>query len=389
MARNFLYRTPGLKAAFLILLPVLAWVSDARAQTDDVSRFEKFYRGARLRYNRVEGSFLGYRLSVGHKDRPRLTVFAESGYGFGSRAARWEAGVEYRGPEISVNAAFFDRSDSPDPVILGATENSLFSLLFKWDHRDYFRAKNGFEANLTLRKKRRFSFFSGLTAYHCEPMPIRAAWSLFFRNRPFRVNPPARRGDVGLLRAGVAVDTRVRSPLFRNAWYGRLRYERGLRDFAFHGLTLEGKRYQKAKFGRQGLIVRARLSTRQSTAPQFLFGLGGVGTLRGFDIREFRANRLVLFNVEYAFRGDVLPGIPIRGFDLLNLTLFADAGWTRLMPESAHLLAGFGELNIRSFKTSTGLVIALPRQLLRLNVARRLDRSDDAWALSFRLRFDL
>ena len=377
-----------MKAAFLILLPLIVWAPDARAQTKDVSRFEKIYRGARLRYNRVEGAFLGYRLSACRSGRPRLTVFAESGYGFASRSAAWEAGVKYRGPEISLSAAVFDRADSPDRGIVGATENSVFSLLFKWDHRDYFRAKNGFEANLTLRTKRRLSLFSGLSAYRCEPMPVRASWSLFFRNRPFRFNPPARAGNAGLLHAGVAVDTRVRSPFFRNAWYGRLRYERGFRDFAFHGLTLEGKRYQKARFGGQGLIVRARLSTRQSTAPQFLFGLGGAGALRGFDVNEFRANRLVLFNVEYAFRGDVLPRIPVKGFHLLDLTLFADAGWARLMPESDHLFSGFGALGFASFKTSTGLGIALPRQLLRLNVARRLDRKRDAWTLSIRLRFN-
>ncbi|MDE2999166.1 MAG: hypothetical protein OXU79_08845 [Gemmatimonadota bacterium] len=376
-------------AAFLILLTFLVGVSDARAQTGDVSRFEKLYRGARLRYNRVEGPFLGYRLSASRKDWPRIKAFAEGGYGFASRAARWEAGVEYRSRKISFNAAVFDRSETPERGIVGTTENSLLSLLFKWDYRDYFRAKNGFEAKFSLRSKRTLSLFIGLTAYGCEPLPVRTAWSVFFRNRPFRNNPPARPGDVGLLHAGVTVDTRVGSPLFRNAWFGSLRYERGFREFPFHGLTLEGKRYQKARFGRQGLIVRARLNTRQSAATQFLFGLGGAGTLRGYDIKEFRANRLVLVNVEYAFRGDVLPRIPVSGFHLLNLTVFADAGWTRLMPESARLFAGFGEPDLASFRTSTGLGIALPRQLLRLNVARRLDRSDDAWSLYFRLRYDL
>ncbi len=378
-----------MKAAFLILLTVFVWVPDALAQTGEVSRFEKFYRGVRLRYNRVEGSFLGYRLSAVRRNWPRLKAFVESGYGFASRSARWEAGVEYRGRKITLNAAVFDRSDTPDRGIVGATENSLFSLLFKWDYRDYFRAKNGIEAKFTLRSKRTLSLFSGLTAYRCESMPVRTARSLFFRDRPFRNNPPARPGDVGLLHAGVKVDTRVGSPLFRDSWYGSLHYERGFREFAFHGLTLAGKRYQKSKFGRQAVIVRARLGTRQSTASQFVFGLGGAGTLRGFGIKEFRANRMVLFNVEYAFRGDVLPRIPVRGFHLLNLTIFADAGWTRLMPESAHLFEGFADLDLASFKTSTGLGIALPRQLVRLNVARRLDRSDDAWTFSFRLKYSL
>ena len=376
-----------MKTAFLILLPVLAWVSDARAQADDVSRFEKLYRGARLGYNRVEGAYLGYRLSVRHKDRPRLTVFAESGYGTASGSVRWEAGVDYVGPVNSVNVAVFDRSDTPDRGIVGATENSLLSVLFKWDHRDYYRAKNGFEANVTLMRKRRLSVVGGLTAYRCEPLPVRTAWSLFFPGRTFRVNPPAQRGDVGMLYAGVVVDTRVRSPLFRNAWYARIHVERGFRDFAFHGITLEGKRYQKAKFGRQGLIARARLSARESTAPQFLFGLGGIGTLRGYDIKEFSANRLILINLEYAFRGDVLPKIPVRGFRLLNLSVFTDAGWAAMAPDATLLIKGFGDLDLASFKTSTGFGIALPRQLIRLNVARRLDRIDAAWDLSLRLRF--
>ncbi len=378
-----------LKAAFLILLPILAWISDAHAQPENFSWLEKLYRGAQIRYNRVEGSYLGYRLSVSHKDRPRLTVFAESGYGFASASPRWEAGVDYRGPGAGLTVAVFDRTDTHDRDIVGTIENSLFSVLFKWDHRDYFRAKNGFATNVSFRPQRTLVLLGGLSAYRCEPMPVRTAWSLFFHSRPFRVNPPARPGDVGVLHAGVVVDTRVRSPLFRNAWYGRINYERGLRDFAFHGLTLEAKRYQKVNFGRQGLIVRARLSTRESTAPQFLFGLGGVGTLRGYDIKEFPANRLVFFNFEYAFRGDVLTRIPIRGFHLLNLTVFADTGWTGLAPESAHLFEGFGDLGFRSFRTSTGLGVALPRQLLRLNVVRRLDRSDGAWTLSVRLRFDL
>ena len=378
-----------MKAAFLILLPFLAWVSDAGAQPEDISCLEKLYRDARLRYNRVEGSYLGYRLSVSHKDRPRLTVFAESGYGFGNGSPRWEAGLSYRGPPTGLTVAVFDRTDTHDRDIVDTTENSLFSVLFKRDHRDYFRAKNGFETKVSFRARRTLFLLGGLTAYQCEPMPVRAAWSLFFRSRPFRINPPARPGDVGVLHAGVVVDTRIRGPLLRNAWYGRILYERGLRDFVFHGLTLEAKRYQKVRFGRQGLIVRARLSTRESTAPQFLFGMGGVGTLRGYDIKEFPANRLFFFNFEYAFRGDVLPRIPIRGFHLLNLTIFADTGWFRMVPESANLFEGFEDLGPTSFRTSTGLGIALPRQLLRLNVARRLDRADDAWTLSARLRFDL
>ena len=378
-----------MKAAILILLPILACVRDARAQPDNVSWLEKFYRGARLRYNRVEGVFLGYRLSVSRNDWPRLRVFTESGYGFASGSPRWEAGVEYGGPGARLTFAAFDRTDNHDPEIVGTTENSLFSVLFKWDQRDYFRAKNGFETTASLRSLRPLFLLVGFTAYRCEPMPIRTGWSLFYHSRPFRFNPRARPGDVGVLHASIVLDTRVKSPLFRNAWYGRIFYERGLRDFVFNGLTLEAKRYQKVMFGRQALIVRARLSTRESTAPQFLFGLGGVGTLRGYDIKEFRANRLVFFNFEYAFQGDLLPRIPARGFPLLNLTIFVDTGWTRLVPESAHLFEGFGDLGFTAFRTSTGLGIALPRQLLRLDIARRLDRADASWTLSVRLKFDL
>ena len=179
-----------MKAAFLILLPIFAWVSDAGAQQEDVSWLEKLYRNARLRYNRVEGSYLGYRLSLNHKDQPRLTVFAESGYGFANRSPRWEAGLDYRGPGTSLTFAVFDRTESHDRDIVGTTENSLFSALFKWDHRDYFRAKNGIETKVSFRPRPTLFLLGGLTAFRCEPMQVRTDWSLFFGADPFESTHP-------------------------------------------------------------------------------------------------------------------------------------------------------------------------------------------------------
>ena len=56
--------------------------------------------------------------------------------------------------------------------------------------------------------------------------------------------------------------------------------------------------------------------------------------------------------------------------------------------DAVSLLKGFGKLNLNDFKSNFGIAVALPRQLLRLNLAKRTDRSTDAWVVSARFRHE-
>ena len=372
-------------AVFFLFLPT----TEARAQLGENALANMLLMSMRLRYNRVEGVFLGYSLKTSPARWPGLKLFAQTGYGLHSTSPRWEAGAEYERDAFSVSLTLFDRTDTHDEEVFSTLEATFFSSLFKWDYRDYFRAKNGFEAEGTYRWRRHLSIVGGLSAFTYVPMAVESQWSLFYPDRAFRGNPRVRPGAAGLLWFGALFDSRARGPLFRNAWVVKGIYERGFREFGYDGLLLSAKRYQKVVLGSQVFVIQAHVKTRESTAAQHLFGLGGVSTLRGYGFKEFIGNRMLMANFDYLFRGDLLGRIPLKGFHLLSLTLFLDAGWAGSVPRDRNLLAGFDDLRLGDFKADAGVALSLPQQLLRLNLARRLDRSDDAWVLSVRIRKEL
>ena len=377
------------RSAFLLvaIAAVLALCVDASALDMEAARRD-LSRSGRVWFNRVEGLFIGYRLGVSPHQLKGATVHAETGYGFDSKEARWETGLTYRSDRVIASLTAFDRTETNDALIVGTGENSIFSALFKWDYRDYYRTKNGFELKGSYRLRPRLTVLSSLSGFSYETMAVKTDWGLLYPDRAYRVNPAVREGDVGLFRLGLTYDSRRGGPLFRNSWVLSGSYRRAFREFDHNALALSATRFQKTVFGNQAFIVSARITSVESTAEQFLYDLGGVGTLRGFEIKEFTGNRMVLLTADYLFRGDVLNHVPIRGFDLVNLILFADTGWLTARPRSGHLLAGFGSLSLRDFKTDAGVSIALPRQIFRFDVARRLDRKEDPWVLSARIRYE-
>jgi len=374
----------------LVLLIIPAHHNLAYSQTPIKDWARGLSRSAQLRYNRVEGLFLVYKLKVSGRSLKNVTLFAEGGYGASNRSPRWEGGASYRSPKLDLRFSIFDRTETNDREVIRTGENTIFTLLFKWDYRDYYRAKNGFEVKGSYRANSNILVLGRLTAFTYANMPLAfsTGWSLFHRGRPFRINPAIQSGGAGLIQIGAVYDNNIRSPLFRNAWYVNVLYERGFRKFEYNGFIIAAKRHQKLILGNQTVILRARVGTRQSTAEQVLFDLGGFSTLRGYEIKEFTGNRMVLLNADYMFRGDALSQIPIPGFHLLNLLLFFDSGWVTSVPRNASLLKGFGELNLNDFKSNFGIAVALPRQLLRLNLAKRTDRSADAWVVSARFRHE-
>ncbi len=372
--------------ALLLLLPIGS--QKVYSQISIKTWAKSLSKSAQVRYNRVEGMFLGYKLNVPLKSVEHVSMFAGGGFGANNRSLKWEGGIGYQSSILNVRFSVFDRTETNDREIVQVGENSIYTLMLKWDYMDYFRAKNGFEVKGRYRFRRHLNLLGRLTAFTYESMPMTftTGWSVFHRGRPFRVNPAIQPGDAGLIQLGAVFDNRIRSPLFRNAWYLNALYERGFREFEYNGFLLAAKRHQKLIFGDQAVILQARMGTRQSTAEQVLFDLGGFSTLRGYEIKEFTGNRMILLSADYMFRGDALSRIPLPGFHLLNLLLFYDTGWVASVPRTASLLEGFGDLKLNEFKSNYGIAVALPRQLLRINLAKRTDRSSDAWVLTARLK---
>lgn len=343
-------------------------------------------REALLRYNRVEGLFVGYSLSAAPTRARHVTFDFAGGYGIHNEEGRWEVGVSFDRPKWEGGFRLFDRTASADESIVRTAENTVFALLFKGDYRDYFRTRNGFEADLRYKANRHLSFIGYLSAFEYRAMPVDVNWTVFRNSDSFRPNPLIREGDAGIVKLGVAYNNRRKSPIFRNAWFVSLLYERGFREFPFDGVALSFKRHQKTIFGRQAFVTRALIGTRSSTDEQHQFDIGGISTLRGYRIKEYTGNRILLVNVDYLFRGDLIGRLSGRVGQFLELIAFADAGWVTAVPKAANLLEGFDTFDLGDVKTNLGVALSAYRQLIRFNVARRFDSDVDDWTFSVRFR---
>ena len=346
-------------------------------------------RNGVVRYNRVEGLFAGYRVSGSPRQQRKVSFHLDGGYGIGLREARWEAGATYKSGKASLSASVFDRTETNDHNIIRTTENTFSALLFKGDYRDYFRAKNGFSASAGYRLRKHLNLQSHLTTFAYRSMPVEAEWSILRNADAFRANPAIREGDAGHLQIGLVFDNRRKGPVFRNGTFAALTYELGFREFPHNGFAMALNRKQKTIFGKQAFILRFLVGSRESVDEQFLFDLGGVSTLRAYRIKEFTGNRVLLANLDYVFNGDLFGRIPIKGAHLMELILFADAGWLNSVPRTDHLLTGFGDFRLGDAKTNIGAALSVYRQLIRFNVARRFDGDIDDWTFSLRFKREL
>ncbi|MBK37144.1 MAG: hypothetical protein CME26_16670 [Gemmatimonadetes bacterium] len=346
-------------------------------------------RNGILRYNRVEGLFAGYRLHLSPRKHRKISFRVQGGYGFSLQQARWEMGVFYTGRKTDFSLTAFDRTHTNDESIIRTGENTFNALLFKGDYRDYFRAKNGFSFSGLYRLRKNLRVQGNLTISTHSSMPVQVGWSLYRNSDAFRPNPAVREGDVGHVKLAIVYDDRRKGPVFRNGTFLGLTYERGFREFPFDGFQFAANRRQKTIFGKQAFILRFLAGSRESIDEQLLFDLGGVSTLRGYRIKEYTGNRVLLLNIDYLFNGDLFRKVPIKGAHLAELILFADAGWTGRSLRSDHLFKGFGSFRFGDLKTNVGAALSLYRQLIRLNFARRFEGDIDDWTLSLRFRREL
>lgn len=361
----------------LLLLLLLPSSSPARVGAFPEKGFSFSLKPSR--YNRVEGLFIGAETVLAPPGWGGVGLFSAGGYGRASGEWRYEAGLQVQRGATSLSVAAFNRTASLDDSLIATGANSFSALLYKRDYKDYFQAKDGVE--ILVRRRHRTVFLMGarLSLSTLRNLPVATHWSVFRRDDPFRDNPRIEEGREGLASATLAFDNTASNPLLRSGTRISATYQRRFRDFEDDGLTLSATRYQAMPFGRQTLVLRGTLASQARLAPQDslrLLYLGGLGTLRGYTFREFHGNRTLMFNADYIF---------LNALRFVDLILFFDTGWTGRRPPSAFLLSGFGDAQWNDFKSNVGVSLALGR-LLRLDLARRLDRRHASWALTLQGR---
>ena len=342
-----------------------------------------------LGYNRVDGFFLGFK-------RPRefyrrhgiFQVYGLAGIGLENNRFQYQLAIErsflpaYM--QFAIGAEIFDLTYSEDEWMIPSGENSLSALLIHEDYHDYYR-RSGQGAFISQQFTRKARLKVGYYEEEHFSLQQETDWALFGGDKKFNINPGIHelklQGFLGQFR----LDTRNRLRSPRRGWLVDFMAEYFPSDLNgesdFERYILDIRRYQPISRG-ENINVRLRFGESVGMLPiQKYFDLGGISSLRAFGYKEFTGDRMILGNIEYHINWDRLhwyPDIPI--IDEFNLILFADAGLSWFKDEK-----DFRDLHHSDLYSDVGVGFSNDDGSLRLNIAKRTDRSVDAVRVTFRI----
>lgn len=314
----------------------------------------EFLSYADVRFNRVEGLFLGLKYTRDSVFSNRLTLSGSGGYGFSDQkpkfrlgasvfldaARKWKIGAEgYKGIDHIPDAGYY-----PAFVI------ALASVLNKSDYRDYYYAR-GWRAFVETKPLWRLSLRMEYKNEDESTAVKVTEFSIFERNKLFRLNSPIQDGT-------------MRSLNFR-MHYGDEPVPLGLAVSNFAEVEIEHSNpnflSSSYDFTRATVRGEARINTYSSrllfpptlniklaagiatgsVPPQRTFslesrydGVGPLGVLRGGGVKEFSGQRFVAFTIEHNFRSTpfLMLNIPFLYKNSIEVTLYGTAAqtWTSM-----------------------------------------------------------
>jgi len=368
-------------------------------------REEKFRRwrenwdngfNGKVRYNRVEGLFLGGELTRQYDDSfaPNIDFFGSGGYAFADKRWQYQAGGEfYAGKYVRfiLGGETHDVTDTQDGWIISEEENSIAAALINEDFRDYYRRKGySFFAGQHLGRWLKWS--AEYRRDNHSPLANETDWSLFVNKKRFRANPDIDAGKMIGYVGQITFDTRNHRRHPDRGWFVSIEGERSRpsfeSEFDFDRIVIDMRRYQPFGYGKN-LDLRLRAGTGRGVLPrQYLFDLGGISSLRGYGFKEFSGDRMVLANAEYRLNSGVsrLRHLPIIGE--FNLILFGDAGVAWFADDNTAPENSFDSLTWSKLKTDVGVALTDRDGQVRLNVAKRTDVGGKNYVVTFRLNRD-
>jgi hypothetical protein len=347
------------------------------------NRWLRWYRKDRffspivkLHYNRVDG--LAPYLGIGFQDEdsllPRTEVYG--GYGFESERWRYHIGLEqtlYRRIPVILGGSLYRKLASNDDWIISEGENTAFAFLATEDYKDYFEAEGGygFARVMPLRK---LIFEIGILSekYHwLDGHP--QMWSLFGSSKRFRANfssvdysdriigmKEIENRDVTslILETKLIEGEKEGLALNYSAWQAEARIEWSLeggdKDFTQYRFRFE----RRQSFCRDNaLLIRGVYGGSDGYLPlQRKFFIGGLGTLHGYEHKEYYGSEFWLGSLDYGFE---FPKTDMTGWIFYNIGQITDIK---------------GRLDSAEYKHSLGIGLSFGSDL-RINIAKRLDRS--------------
>jgi hypothetical protein len=358
-----------------------------------------------LDYNRVDGLYLAFVISNKTNVFPQPRFYLEGGHS--KRRSRWLYTFEIEQPLLkpfmfSVGGSFYDKTDSYDKEIIGDGENFIAASLVKRDYRDYFdrRGVTGFVA---LRPAKCHTVKLAYSSDEYRALETRAHAAIFRRDAEFAQNPrnsyqigcgpgmcwPASE-VISLKSLGLSYEFDSRDcpktastgiwARLGSEWAGRdfggdLDYTRYTADLRFYNKVSSKQKYA-IRLMAGGMDVPADAHCPCTQGPEDFFPkqfyVGGIGTMPGYDYKEFKGTHVMLLNAEYLY---LLKGN-------WGVVFFTDGGDARGRGESTKDV-----IDAMKFKFDAGVGFRYEdpgSHALTISLAKRLDDSDEATVISLR-----
>ena len=350
----------------------------------------------KIRYNRVEGFYLGAGIKLKPKFLTNVTLVNEGGYGLENKEWRYRFGFYkdiYKIKKLRIGAYAFHQTASLDDWYVGTIENSLAALIFTQDYMNYF-SKQGFKVFANqIYLKNHTQLRVEVANYDYGSMERKTHWAIFNKDKKFTENSVVTEGNETSIKFMATTDN-TDNPLHPNKGMKfNAIYEYTLSDSTTHGIFLIFRTYQPT-VGIQQINSRFMVGARVgSKSEQHLLDLGGLGTLPGFNDKEYKnGNRFLLYSFRYEFNGSLLKKVPLSFlpiWDALNLSLFFNSGWLYSEDTAKNIgsFSGFEKLQIDKLKTDVGVSLSLSDNMFLVNFAKRTDRYDDSWRIIARMMY--
>ncbi len=346
---------------------------------------DRFATVGKFRYNRVDGAapYLGLKYDDEDSTHPRIMLYG--GYAFASDRWRWMAGLEqsfFQKQPLTIGGRYYRRLASPDDWFITETANTFFALLATEDYKDYYEAEGGY-GFIKYQPLKHFNIELGITTEKLMWLDgHKNLWSLFGGSKKFPTNFSTieSSGDrlsmidtiddksLTTLKMTLNLDNREETDCYGNSfWKGILELE--LAPDSWNDNFDFGRYYSiLTRFQRldrhSGLQLALMAASSSDDLPVFRkFYMGGYGTFYGYNRREFMGTELWYIDLGYRysfFRSS------LAGWIIYNAGQVADDGY---------------QLSEAEVKHSIGVGLSIEDEL-RLNIARRLDRSDASFKFS-------
>jgi outer membrane protein assembly factor BamA len=330
-----------------------------------------------------------------------LTIGLSHRYAFARETNLYTASVEMPNQMAwarGQSGISFYRMTAPYEALEGKLtnlENTFTSILLREDFFDYYE-REGFSVWNIFNLNQGVEFAVELRREELRSLETWADWSVFNRDDDFRANPELgyyHNGDSYLSPVQESESIHLfftrdsRSPYVLDGWYVRVSVEAGRavgdtlnEDQVVQGnIVLDYRKYlvdarRYLPVGEKGSLM-LRLATGLASGnripTQKLFYLGGVGSLRAFDEREFDGHSMLMVNIEFMYK--------LTGY--LDVVLFGDSGdaWYSDTGFSySDLNSDLGVAFVHQFSESS-LAAA------RLSIATQVNVPDPETRLIFRL----